>query len=187
MLLRTLVSRQAQFVELLGGGLGLTGHAKDLLSSNENNLIQVSHQTRAIFGALGAHPDAFSTGFVDLGKFLGSLAVTDGRRFGLDAALDSGPLPSYGPADCPKYPGLNGPNCSGAAAGPRTTMQSIGVTYGGIGPVGSVGEKLVLGQVLAALAGDRRQSFGDVGLLLAGPLLRGTTVLLPDGPSGGRS
>ena len=113
-LLRTLISRQAQFVELLGGGLGLTGHAKDLLNNNADNLIQVSHQTSAIFGALGAHPDAFSTGFVDLGKFLGSLTVTDGRRFGLDAVLDSAPLPAYGPADCPKYPGLVGPNCAGA-------------------------------------------------------------------------
>jgi phospholipid/cholesterol/gamma-HCH transport system substrate-binding protein len=187
-LLRTLVARQAQFVELLGGGLGLTGHAKDLLSNNENNLIQVSHQTKAIFGALGAHPEAFSTGFVDLGKFLGSLTVTDGRRFGLDAVLDSGSLPAYGAADCPKYPGLSGPDCAGAA--PKATAskataasQSIGVTYGGIGPVDSVAEKLVLGQVLAALVGVPTENFGDVGELLIGPLLRGTTVLLPDGAS----
>jgi phospholipid/cholesterol/gamma-HCH transport system substrate-binding protein len=72
-LLRTLLARQAQFVELLGGGLGLTGHAKDLLSNNEKNLIQVAHQSRAIFGAFGAHPDAFSKGFIDLGAFLGGL------------------------------------------------------------------------------------------------------------------
>lgn len=185
-LLRTLISRQAQFVELLGGGLGLTGHAKDLLNNNADNLIQVSHQTSAIFGALGAHPDAFSTGFVDLGKFLGSLAVTDGRRFGLDAVLSSAPLPAYGPADCPKYPGLNGPNCSGAAAtAPKTADLALGVTYGGIGPVGSVAEKLVLGQILASLLGDHPQDFGDVGYLLAGPLLRGTTVRLPDAASAG--
>jgi phospholipid/cholesterol/gamma-HCH transport system substrate-binding protein len=180
-LLRTLVARQAQFIELLGGGLGLTGHAKDLLANNENNLIQVSHQTKAIFGALGAHPDAFSTGFVDLGKFLGSLAVTDGRRFGLDAVLESGPLPIYGPAQCPKYPGLSGPNCAGAVPPAKSSIESMGISYGGIGPAGSVAEKLMLGQVLAALVGLPAQNFGDVGELLIGPLLRGTTVVLPDG------
>jgi hypothetical protein len=185
-LLRTLIARQAQFIELLGGGLGLTGHAKDLLSGNENNLIQVSHQTKAIFGALGAHPDAFSTGFVDLGKFLGSLSVSDGRKFGLDAQLSSAPLRFYTAADCPQYPGLSGPNCAGAKAPTKPASQSMGISYGGIGPVGSVAEKLVLGQVLAALAGPGGQNFGDVGDLLLGPLLRGTTVFLPDGTSGGR-
>jgi hypothetical protein len=183
--LRTLLARQQQFIELLGGGLGLTGHAKDLLGGNENNLISVSHQTRAIFGALGAHPEAFSTGFVDLGKFLGSLTLYDGKRFGLDTLISQDPLRSYGPADCPRYPGLNGPNCAGKApAAKPSAAPALGITYGGIGSVGSVAEKLALSQILTALAGDRAASFGDVGELLAGPLLRGNVVTLPDTPSG---
>ena len=69
--------------------------------------------------------------------------------------------------------------------GPKTADLALGVTYGGIGPVGSVAEKLVLGQILASLVGDHPQNFGDVGYLLAGPLLRGTTVRLPDAASAG--
>jgi phospholipid/cholesterol/gamma-HCH transport system substrate-binding protein len=184
-LLRTLLTRQAQFVELLGGGLGLTGHAKDLLSNNEKNLIQVAHQSREIFGAFGAHPDAFSKGFIDLGAFLGGLTVYQGRGLGFDAKIDGAPLPSYGPADCPRYPGLAGPKCVGGSAPAGAAVgaaagDEIGASYGGIGPIGSVGEKLALSAVLSQLVGEAGAAFGDVGMLLAGSVFRGTTVLLPD-------
>ena len=171
-LARTLVERQEQFLALLGGGLGLTASARKLIGENDTRLIRVSHQTRQIVGVLGRHPDAFSRGFVDLGAFLGGLASTDAGRIGIDARLSGTPLPSYTARDCPRYPGLAGPNCSGG--GPGTAG------YGGIGSVGSVNDRLLFSQVLAVLEADRGSS-GDLGLLLAGSLLRGQTVLLPAG------
>jgi phospholipid/cholesterol/gamma-HCH transport system substrate-binding protein len=183
-LLRNLVARQAQFVELLSGGLSLAGNAKNLLSTNSDNLIQVSHQSAAIIGAFGKHPKAFSDGFVNLGDFLGGLAIHPGGRIGLDIEIDPAPLRSYGPPDCPRYPGLDGPNCTTSGSGkaqsatPGSAGSAPGVTYGGIGAVGSVSDRLALNQILAVLGGDR--DYGDVGLLLAGSLLRGLTVVLPD-------
>lgn len=172
-LARTLVDRQAQFLDLLGGGLGLTANARKLIGDNEARLIRVSHQTRQIVGVLGAHPEAFSQGFVDLGAFLGGLAATDAGRIGIDAQLSGTPLPSYTAADCPRYPGLPGPNCSGGGSGDLQT-----VFYGGIGPVGSVSERITLAHVLAALEAGLGSS-GDIGLLLAGSMLRGQTVVMP--------
>jgi phospholipid/cholesterol/gamma-HCH transport system substrate-binding protein len=186
-LLRNLVARQAQFVELLSGGLGLAQNAKNLLTTNSDNLIQVSHQSAGIIGAFGKHPKAFSDGFVNLGDFLGELAVHPRGKIGLDLEIVPEPLRFYGPADCPRYPGLNGPNCprSGGAAqsAAATSAPVVGpaVTYGGIGAVGSVSDRLALGQILAALGGGVDRDYGDVGLLLAGSLLRGMTVVLPDG------
>ncbi|MBA3744408.1 MCE family protein [Sporichthya sp.] len=175
-LARTLVDRQSQFLDLLGGGLGLTANARKLIGDNEARLIRVSHQTRQIVGVLGAHSDAFSQGFVDLGAFLGGLAADTGR-IGIDAQLSGTPLPSYTAADCPRYPGLAGPNCSGGGSGAGDLRT---VFYGGIGPVGSVSERVTLAQVLAALEAGLGSS-GDIGLLLAGSMLRGQTVVVPDG------
>ncbi len=191
-LTRLLIDRQGQFIELLSGGLGLTKDAKDLLEGNEKNLVRVSKQSADIFGALGKHPRAFGDGFVNLGKFLGSLAQSDTGRQPLDAKIDESPLPVYGPADCVRYPGLAGPTCAAAPAGGGAPagdvlpegMTSLPVVYGGIGPVGSITDKLLLGQVLIALDRAAGTRFGDVGMLLAGSVLRGTTVLLPDGTSG---
>ncbi len=169
-LARTLVDRQEQFLALLGGGLGLTANARTLVGENETRLIRVSGQTRQIVDVLGRHPTAFSRGFVDLGAFLGGLATTDAGRIGLDTRLTTTPLPTYTAADCPRYPGLDGPNCPGGGA--------RNVDYGGIGSVGSVSDRLVLSQILAALEAGRGSS-GDIGLLLAGSMVRGSTVVMP--------
>lgn len=175
-LARTLVDRQQQFLALLGGGLDLTADARKLVDANAARLIKVSGQTRAIVGVLGKHPTAFSNGFVDLGAFLGGFALGPDDRVALDAQLSPGPLRSYGAADCPRYPGLAGPNCAGANA----ALTGSAPLYGGMGPVGSVTDRIVFGQVLAALEAGRGSS-GDVGMLLAGSLLRGQTVVLPEG------
>lgn len=179
-LARTLVERQQQFLDLLGGSLGLTANARTLVAENESRLIRVTSQTRQIVGVLGRHPDAFSRGFVDLGAFLGGLANTDAGRIGIDARLSGAPLPSYTATDCPRYPGLPGPNCGGGAdPALGASPLSASVLYGGIGPIGSTGDRLALAQVLSALAVGSGSS-GDVALLLAGSLLRGQTVILPE-------
>lgn len=175
-LARTLVDRQQQFLALLGGGLGLTADARKLVDDNAARLIKVSGQTRAIVGVLGKHPTAFSDGFVDLGAFLGGFAMGPDGRVSLDAQVAPGPLRSYAAADCPRYPGLAGPNCAGANAAVTGSVP----LYGGMGPVGSVTDRIMFGQVLAALEAGRGSS-GDVGMLLAGSLLRGQTVVLPEG------
>jgi virulence factor Mce-like protein len=178
-LARTLVERQQQFLQLLGGGLGLTGDARKLVGDNAASLVTVSHQTREIVGVLGKHPTAFSRGFLDLGAFLGGLAQNTTGRIGIDAQLSVTPLPSYTAADCPRYPGLAGPNCGGASgAAGAVDGVTYDVAYGGIGPVGSVTDRIALAQILAALDATRAPS-GDVGLLLAGSLMRGRTVVLP--------
>ncbi|MGQ0464574.1 MAG: MCE family protein [Sporichthyaceae bacterium] len=186
-LTRLLVERQSQFVELLSGGLGLTGNAKDLLAKNEKNLVRVNRQSAAIFGAFGKHPDAFGKGFVDLGDFLGGLVVENGRAK-LDTVITQAPLPVYGGADCPRYPGLDGPNCpkgavlpAEAAATAAPAAPTLPIVYGGIGPVGSVTDKLILHQILLAIDAIRGAQAGDVGMLLAGSVLRGTTVHVPGG------
>jgi hypothetical protein len=49
-----------------------------------------------------------------------------------------------------------------------------------MGPVGSVSDRIALAEILAALEAGRGSS-GDVGMLLAGSLFRGQTVVMPAG------
>lgn len=183
---RTLVAHQEQFVALLSGGLGLAKNADTFLSRSERRSITVLRQGRPIVGALADHPTGFSEGFVNLGRFLGGLTAHEGGRIGLDTLIDPATLRSYDARDCPRYPGLNGPNCVDRKA-PRSATGALATgprapVYGGTtGPVGSLTEKLALAEVLAALGGEARRgvSYGDVGVLLVGSLLRGSTVALP--------
>jgi phospholipid/cholesterol/gamma-HCH transport system substrate-binding protein len=183
---RTLVARQQEFVALLGGGLGLAKNADEFLSRSERRSVTVLRQARPIVGALADHPTGFSEGFVNLGRFLGGLTAHEGGRIGLDTLIDPADVRGYTAADCPRYPGLDGPNCTTRAGSarprPRAAATAAGApVYGGTtGPVGSLTEKLALGEVLSALGGTRGgQVYGDVGVLLLGSLLRGTTVLIP--------
>lgn len=187
---RTVVERQQQLVALLSGGLRLTRNASGVVSDNERRAVTVARQGRQIIGALSQYPRAFSDGFVDLGAFLGGLSTRDNGRIGLDTLIGSAPLRPYTKDDCPRYPGLKGPNCPYRDVG--EPIGSVGVrapappppvgpVYGGtVGPVGSLAEKLSLAAVLAAIGTTAGVSYGDVGILMAGSLLRGSsTVVLP--------
>lgn len=183
---RTLVERQQDLIALLGGGLNLTRNTSGLLSRNEERLVTVARQGRRIIGTFADHPNAFSDGFVDLGRFLGGLSTRGTGRIGLDTLIGAGQLRPYTAENCPRYPGLDGPNCPAAAPGPRRAAApapvpaAVGPSYGGtVGPVGSLSEKLTLGAILAALGRQQGATYGDVGVLLAGSLLRGKTVMLP--------
>jgi phospholipid/cholesterol/gamma-HCH transport system substrate-binding protein len=194
---RTIVERQGQLIALLGAGLDLTKNATDVVSDNERRAILVTRQGRQIFSTFADHPAAFSDAFVDLGRFLGGLSTRETGRIGLDTLLSTAPLRPYTAFDCPRYPGLDGPNCrtagrstGGAPPRPAARPADLGPVYGGqiyggtIGPVGSVTEKLSLAALLAMLgrqagADDGTASYGDVGILLAGSVLRGTTVVVP--------
>lgn len=96
--------------------------------------------------------------------------------------------PGYTSADCPRYPGLDGPNCGSAAPPPagvvRTGPASAGaeppsasaVPDGGtVGSIGSPKELEQIGRIVGE-AGSGLAS-GLAGLL-AGPGLRGSTVVL---------
>ncbi|MGH7746914.1 MAG: hypothetical protein ACREQ5_19490, partial [Candidatus Dormibacteria bacterium] len=83
--------------------------------------------------------------------------------------------PTYSSADCPRYPGADGPNCSGAGAQPAVTPQSTG---GLVGPVGSAAEQSQVRELLGhylGVASERVPAFTDI---LVGPVLRGTTQVM---------
>lgn len=178
---RTVVDRQQQLIALLSGGLDLTRDANGLVSTNERHAVTVARQGRQIIGTFAEHPTAFSDAFVDLGRFLGGLSTRENGRIGLDTLIGFSPLRPYSAPDCPRYPDLDGPNCP--AFGPGAPPVSVstarvpvtaGPRYGGtIGGIGSMSEKLTLSALLASLGRDPAATYGDVGVLLAGSLLRG--------------
>ena len=92
----------------------------------------------------------------------------------------------YTNADCPRYPGSNGPNCpSGAApAGAGAQPLTTGDGYGGTSSsVGSPQEQRIVQQAAAAITGQPASHLlPDVTDLLLGPLLRGRPTMIV-GPS----
>lgn len=193
---RTVVGRQQRLIALISGGLSLTENATQVLSESEKRAVTVAREGRQIIGTFAQHPAAFSDAFVDLGRFLGGLSTRESGRIGLDTLIGFGPLRPYTAEDCPRYPDLDGPNCPvvsrfdppisvGSARSPALRRPAYtGAVYGGtVGLVGSLEDKLSLAALLAALgrgsgAGERA-NFGDVGVLLAGSVLRGATVNVP--------
>lgn len=167
---RTVNAKQQSIKQLLSSGTELAHQSQGLLADNGERAVQVVHLLDPATKALANDPGAIKSSVDNLESFLkkGSETFRDGR-FQIRAPVTfQDPYP-YGPQDCPRYPGLNGPNC-GPAPAPATGG-------GTSGAVGSPEEKSALRQMAPQLPSQPDVS-GPMGVLL-GPIVRGTQVLVP--------
>lgn len=203
---QTLTSHQADLSGLLSGGITLSDDVHSFLTANGSRFITVVDDLQPVLAAVDQNTPGLTNGVLNLGSvardwttFLGpgpmahlNLVI---KNLNLGAALTAslgGPTGKpaadqafaaildpaiYTAANCPRYPGANGPNCAaGAAAQPAVTRSSI--DGGLVGPVGSPAELHVVQVAIARLLGVPPASVPDtVTDLLAGPVLRGTTVV----------
>lgn len=203
---RTLTTQQVQLHSLLSGGITLAGDLTPFLTQNGDRIITVVNDLQPVLGALSANPSALANGVLDLGNlasnwttFLGpghyakisfllrNLDVGDAAvaslggptgRPAADRAFAALLNPAtYTSANCPRYPGANGPNCpSGAAAQPAVTEDAD--SGGLVGPVGSAAEQREVRELVGHFLGVPPGDVPPVSDLLVGPVLRGTALVM---------
>jgi virulence factor Mce-like protein len=177
----TVVDKQNQLAELLVGGSELADQTGQLVLANSNQMIQLVHATGPIATLLAGNTGAPTAILNGTNNFLDAAnrAFHTGR-FVISAAATLNDAYPYTAADCPRYPGLAGPNCGAA---PPPTHQTPPAPGGSSGSVGSPQEQQTLHQLVPLLPTNPGQQLNQVGQglldLLLGPLLRGSQVTVP--------
>lgn len=164
---RTVVDKRREFVATLTGADALLGTVDGFVDRNSERIITVLHGSKSVVAALAADADAVPRSFRALAKgakALVSVFDDDSGRLGIGLTFSLSPYDPYTAADCPRYPGLDGPNCGQATSAEPAEA----------GPVGREQERRQLQEIF----GDEVGGSSVAGLLL-GPILRGTTVVLP--------
>lgn len=189
---RTVTREHRSIERLLSSGTQLAAQSQDLVAENGKRAVQVVHLLDPATQALAANPDAPRSSLDNLTTLFTEGSKTfQGGRFQIRAPLTfENPYP-YGPQDCPRYPGLNGPNCGaakGAADPPGADPAGAapGPAGGTTGPVGSPQEKAALREMLpqlpappgAPVPGLSVPASSGPAELLAGPIVRGTRVVV---------
>jgi phospholipid/cholesterol/gamma-HCH transport system substrate-binding protein len=200
---QTLTSHQDQLRGLLSGGITLSDDVNAFLTANGDRIVTVVTDLQPVLGAVDQNTRGLTDGVLNLGAlarnwttFLGghsahlnlllknidigatvtaSLGGPTGRP-AADRAFAAllNPAP-YTADSCPRYPGANGPNCS---SGARPAVTRSTANGGSVGPVGSPDEQHAVQVSIAQLLGVPPETVPPVITdLLAGPMLRGTTVV----------
>ncbi|MCX2730487.1 MCE family protein [Saccharopolyspora sp. NFXS83] len=176
------VEERENLADLLGAGTELTERSQQFLDENAARAIEVVHVARPASEVLGGNADRIPETLRNLREFTSNVSRTFvDDRFQIRAPVTLEDPHPYTPAECPRYPGLDGPNCPDAT------------TYGGaVGSVGTAREKGELERMFAspadapsASAKDERAAVPSAGAapdsdllgLLFGPVVRGTQVV----------
>ncbi|MGH2600234.1 MAG: MCE family protein [Dehalococcoidia bacterium] len=190
---RTVVEKRAQIEALMSSGIALADDTNKFFTANERNFVTLVSRNRRIIDVLQRQGSAVPRGIGAFDNVFTRLSRTlqTGASADFDLILDGNPGDPYTAADCPRYPGLSGPNCGGSGAPTRAALggaiEARTPAYQGtVGSVGSPEEHLLLAQIVASLAGDdpetaaaKFREYGDIAALIGGGLFRGTTVMLP--------
>jgi hypothetical protein len=217
---KTIVDKEHKLADTLSGATDATDDLDGFLSDNDDRIIRLVRDGSGIAGTLAPQRDLIPRSLISLGQGVGQLGPALDPRTGGSLALQISltPFAPYTAADCPRYPGLNGPNCGdkvpppGAlpksfpfyqgipppppllpkgnpdsgipqSGGPDSlpgmfpsfspsSFQRQPATGGTVGPVGSPAETRTIGALLGNPNG------GAAGVLLLGPIVRGSTVVV---------
>ncbi|MDZ7911852.1 MAG: MCE family protein [Rhodococcus sp. (in: high G+C Gram-positive bacteria)] len=158
---KTVVEKSDGLASLLRAGTSTGSTAATVIGDNRDRMITVIDDADSLTGAITSRPDHITTFYTGLRNLTIKLppALAQGPWLSTDLRLSVTDLYPYGKTDCPQYDAARGPNCPAAAA-----------AFGGtVGPVGSPVEQ----SLIAALT----QGGTALDTLVAGPVLRGTTVV----------
>jgi phospholipid/cholesterol/gamma-HCH transport system substrate-binding protein len=220
---KTIVDKRDQLVHTLTAGTDTADHLHDFLSDNDDRIIRLVRDGSGIAHTLAPQRDLITHSLISLGRGAAQLGNALNPRTGgaLNLQFVLLPFKPYTAADCPRYPGLDGPNCGDRVPPPGALPPSFpfyqGIpapppllpgsnantdsgqdsaesnkdslpglfpnfspsSYqtppagGSVGPVGSAAEARTINALLGTPNG------GAAGTLLLGPILRGSTVVLP--------
>jgi len=164
---RTIIDKQQSITAILTAGAQTSDQASRLIGDNRNRIITLVADTDPLLQALNAKPNQLTTIYRGLQQLVNKLpaAVATGPWLNTDLTLSIKDLQPYQQQQCPRYGQLPGPAC------PAPATQAPGpLLSGSVGPVGSPAEK----SQMSAMFGSNP----DLGSVLAGPILRGTTTVV---------
>lgn len=185
---RTVVAERESISAVLSAGIDLSGTSQRFLLDNTDRFIELARATGPLSQAMSRHRGALSDTLAAADFFLDGAKRTFATGvFNIEAGLTLDHPYPYTAADCPRYPGMAGPNCGDTPdeAGPPLPLPG-----GTAGPVGSEQEQRRLRELAPLLpdsSQDRRDGerestpdeSGDLLSLLLGPMLRGNRVVVP--------
>jgi phospholipid/cholesterol/gamma-HCH transport system substrate-binding protein len=183
---RTIVEKQQQLAQTLTGGATTVDTVRGLIQDTGDRMITVTHNFAPVVHTVAGHATDIPLSFEALGRgvnaFNGSFSGPH-HWLTIDLQFTLSPFTPYTAADCPRYPGVNGPNCGAPvprqqpappqpppAPAPVPVPPQPPAPGGLVGPVGSPQETDAVGSVFGT-------TFGSLGDLLLGPILRGGTVM----------
>lgn len=182
---RTVVARQNDIAELVGGSTALAARSHALLEREGDRMIRLLDATGPTLHAFAQDTGSLDDIMTGAPRVLHNGATSiQGQRIMMEGLIGTNPLDPYTSADCPRYGDAAGSNCPGsdgrytAYRPPRTASGSSRAdapSYGGrTGSVGSRQEKLDVARAFRLPA--RASGLRDVYTLLAAPILRGQVV-----------
>jgi virulence factor Mce-like protein len=122
---KTIVDKRDRLVAALTGANTTAGDVDDFLSDNNNRIINVVHDGRGIAGVLADEKGEVTRSLGSVGQGGGLLLkALGGGVIHLEGTLT--PFRPYTSADCPRYPGLSGPNCGKPAGDKEFGPLSVG-------------------------------------------------------------
>jgi phospholipid/cholesterol/gamma-HCH transport system substrate-binding protein len=202
---RTIVEKQQQLAATLAGADVTVDTVHGVLVDSADRTIGLIKRGAGVVNTLAADGPDITRSFTNLGQAVKSLSTSFSGPHGmfrLDLVISFSSYDPYTAADCPRYPGLAGPNCGNpvpakpqqpAASVPTPAPPVPGLPnisgplpgflglplpnlFGGmVGPVGSPDEQDKINQILGLPPGTNN----PVGSLLLGPIIRGTSVVMP--------
>jgi virulence factor Mce-like protein len=216
---KTIVDKRDDLVHTLTEGTDTADELHGFLSDYDDRIIRVVRDGSDIARVLAPQRDVITHSLISLARGAGQLgpALNPKTSGALNLKFVLLPFKPYTADDCPRYPGLNGPNCGDKVPPPGALPPSFpfyqGIpppppllphtgkdgapesggpdslpgmfpsfspsgfqtpaAGGSVGPVGSAAE---VGTIDALLG---RANGGGAGTLLLGPILRGSTVVMP--------
>ncbi|MFZ2173546.1 MAG: MCE family protein [Rhodococcus sp. (in: high G+C Gram-positive bacteria)] len=110
----TLVENSDSFTGFLAASLVVSRNSGDFFEQNADNMVAVALNLSPTLGTMASKSDLLRATLDEVGPFgdAGASVFSTGK-FAVRVAADlSNPRP-YTSAECPRYPGLNGPSCGG--------------------------------------------------------------------------
>ncbi|HEY2205978.1 MAG TPA: MCE family protein [Pseudonocardia sp.] len=123
---RTLVDERDKLTETLTGGTRTADGVDELLDRSGGRLIRVVHDAAGITGTLAPQRELIPRSLASLGVGTQKLGVGFSQgQGGLSLVIGLTPFSPYTAKDCPRYPGLAGPNCGDRVPAPGTPPSSF--------------------------------------------------------------
>lgn len=169
------VRQKGNIQAVLTGGLALSGQAKQFLGDNRDRLIHLVDGAGEVVRTVHDHRHGLTEFFDSFTALVTGVksVLSHGPPMPLDLTATFDRNAPYTAMDCPRYGKLTSPTCVPAPPPPPPVLG------GTSGPVGSEDEAAALAKLPGVPQSERPETQNGILSLLAGPILRGTRVVLP--------
>jgi len=123
---KTLVDKRAKLTDTLTGARGTADDVEEFLDHAENPFVRLAADGARVAAVLAPQRELIPRSLASVGRATNLLGKGFDQRNGrLDLLFSLSPFTPYTARDCPRYPGLSGPNCGQRVPPPGTPPPSF--------------------------------------------------------------